>query len=971
MEDNAVAQSIDRDSRDGRVSTHGLAISVLGSPRVTADGVPLAVDTRKAIALLVYLAVSGRPQSRDRLAGLLWPEYDTERARAALRRTLSALRKALADRWVSADRLAVALDLEPVSVDLADFRKYLDEATHHDHEPTEVCERCAEALTRAVDLYGGPFLLGFSLRDAEPFEEWQSLEAEAVERQFAGALGKLVRAHVARADLDAALSAAQRKLGIDPLDEPTHRQLMQLYAWKGMRTTALQQYRECVAILDRELGVSPLAETTSLYRSISEGGLDGIERTDLVAPRFGEPPPASQGELPLRGRSREWQTMLDAYRGDRGGTVLVLEGEAGIGKTRLARELVSLAEQHDALVLTARSHQGESALPYALIADLLGQVLTRVEVDNVARPVRAEAARLAPAYLPDEEPPPSITDAGGLARFFDAILRLLSDAPRSAGRRLIFLDDLHWADGASLEVLAYVARRLPETPLTLLLSWRSEEVDQDHPLRSLTAEALREGRARTIRLQRLSADDVSTLVRDALDLSSDKNDRVAARLWQETEGIPFFVVEYLAVLSPEAGVEWQMPSTVTDLLRSRVNLAGQTARQVLGAAAVIDRSFDFDTVWRAGGRTELETVDALDELVRHGLVGSRADLSYEFSHDKLRDFIYDSMSPARRRVLHRRVAEAFMAADKRADHSSPLAGLIARHLQLGGLEEEAARYHEVAAQQARAVFANQEALDHYLAALGLGHPAPASLHEGAADMQILLGNYRAAIESLEKAASLVASRDVAVLEQKLGEVHQRRGDYDLSQSHFVVALETVEKGDDRVTEARLLAAMSANSYRKGDLTEAIALADRALETAVVSADQGALAHALNQRGILENAVGDHSSATDYLRRSLGVAEELGDGPGRVAALNNLALAARSRSQIDTALALTHEALTVCTELGDRHREAALRNNLADLLHQQGDEEGAMQQLKQATAILAEIGEEPAGRLPEVWKLVEW
>lgn len=949
----------------------GLVISVLGSPRLSADGAPVEVDTRKAIALLVYLAVAGRPQSRDRLTGLLWPEYDQERARAALRRTLSTLRKALGERWVSADRLAVTLDPAGISVDLLSFRGHLETVAEHGHAPSEPCLHCCGDLEAAVALYGGGFLQGFALRDAEPFEEWQSLEAENVDRAFATALDGLVHAHVAMGNLDKALEAAQRKLGLDPLDEPTHRQLMQIFSWKGMRTAALQQYRDCVAVLDRELGVSPLADTRSLYQAISEGTLEATEDTSLVLPEPTSPTGAATGDLPLRGRTHEWDTMVRAYEGHPGASVILVEGEAGIGKTRLARELVALAEAQGGRAIAARSHQGESGLPYALITDVLGEVAKLASLESLPRSARIEAARLVPAFLENDASSTSIDDPGALTRFFDGLLRVVTETLRGPRRAVLFLDDLHWCDGASLDVLSYMARRLDDAPLCIVLSWRTEEVDHDHRLRALFAETAQLIPVVDVSPARLSQTDVRALVEDATDLSDEEAEGVASRLTQETEGIPFFVTEYLSVLSADEDAEWQMPSTIKDLLRSRTGRVGQTARQVLGAAAVIDRSFDFDTVWRASGRTELETVDALDELVRHGLVSASADSSYEFSHEKLRDFTYESLSPARRRVLHRRVAEAFIAAGKRREHAAPMVALIARHLEAGGVEEEAAAYHEAAADRARDVFANREALDHYLSALALGHPRPEALHEGAADMQVLLGDYQRAIDSLEKAAALASPEAVPILEHKLGEVHLRRGDYELSQSHFIVALETLQGKGDLVTEARLLAAMSFNEHRKGASEEATALAERALEAATASGDSRALARALNQRGILENARGDHAAATEHLSASLSLAEELDDGPGRTAALNNLALAARSRDDLDAALTLTQHALQICAAHGDRHREAALRNNLADLLHAQGDNEGAMQQLKQATATLAEIGEEPSGLLPEVWKLVEW
>lgn len=946
-----------------------LVISVLGSPAVEIDGTPLQVDTRKATALLVYLAVTGRRQSRDRLTDLFWPEYDIDRGRAALRRTLSTLKKSLGGRWVSADRLSVTLDPTEVEIDLTRFRALCAESESHDHRDGASCPECTRRLSDAVGLFGGGFLQGFGLRDAEPFEEWQSLEAESIEREFGGALDRLIKARVAQGDLEAAAMVAERKLALDTLDEPTHRQLMQLYAWRGMRTAALQQYRECVAVLDRELGVSPLGETTDLYRAITEGDIATLEETRLI-----EPPSRPKGlealprKFTLRARDKEWQTLLEAYaQVGSSGRLVSLKGEAGIGKTRLARDLVEALQQEGISTVSARAHEGESGLPYALFTQLLEELAEEIlgaEVESLA-----EAARLVPS-LRSGDPAGPVDDPGALARFFEGLRRVLVETLTTNRPGVVLLDDLHWCDGASLEVLAYIGRRLTETPLLVIASWRAEEVEPDHILHKIETHGLAGG-GESIVLRRLPEEEIRVMVQEAGLAAGHDLDALTSRLTLETEGIPFFVVEYLAVLDTDKDDQLQMPSSVRDLLRSRFNLVGQTARQVLGAAAVIDRSFDFETVWKASGRTEFEAIDALDELVGHGLVSPSEGPSYEFSHEKLRAFVYNSMSPARRRVLHRRVAEAFITEAKRTEQGSSVVALIARHLRLGGLEEEAARYYESAAISARTVFANREALDHYVSALALGHPDPGSLHEGAGDMQVLLGDYKDAVDSFEKAAALAPPHLVPVLEHKLGEVHLRRGDYDLSQSHFVVALETLDKSENRITEARLLAAMSFNAHRKGELEEATALAERSLKAATASADERALAQALNQSGILENAKGNHAVATEHLRRSLAVAEELGDGPGRAAALNNLALAARSEGDLESALRLTESALVICIEHGDRHREAALRNNLADLLHEKRDTAGAMEQLKQATTTLADIGEEPTGLLPEVWKLVEW
>ncbi len=947
-----------------------LDISVLGTPRIEVDGAPLQVDTRKATALLTYLATTARPQSRDRLVGLLWPDYDEEKARGALRRTLSTLKKALGDRWVSADRSTVTLDLADVGFDLGTLRGALELVASHGHDPETDCAECLTALTRAAEVAGGEFLQGFSLRDAEPFDEWRSLEAYSVTRELTRVLDMLVHSHTSAGNLGAAVDAARRKLDLDPLDEPTHRQLMQLNAWRGMRGAALEQYRECVAVLDRELGVPPLPETTALYDAIAEGEVETRETPRLKEPGARRPARAPAG-YPLRGRTAEMDGLLELYSrlGD-GGALVSIQGEAGIGKTRLAEEFLDAVTERGAPSLSARGHEGESGLPYALITQLLERVADRLP-SSVPQGALTEASRLLPSLSPDAVPGP-IDDPGATGRFFEGIREVLTASLAGSQPGVLFADDLQWCDSASLEVLTYLARRLDETPILLLPSWRTEEIDRSHPLNHLVAAAERNS---SVQLERLKEEDVRALVDDATENTGAEVGDLAHRLMVETEGIPFFIVEYLAVAGEGEG-DWRLPQSIKELLRSRAELVDETSRQILGTAAVIDRSFDFDTVWKASGRTEFETVDALEELVGHRLVvpaepTASTGATYEFSHEKLRTYIYGEMSPARRRVLHRRVGEALLTDGAPADRATSVSALAARHLELGGLEKEAALQHERAATYARTISANTAALDHYLAALALDHPNRSVLHEGAGDMHVLLGDYQAAIGDYQTAAATADPDSIASLEHKLGEVHLRRGDWEQSRSHLVMALELVEEGDGEHLRAKILAALSFNAYRNGAVDDAVDLGVRSLEAATRSDDPQALAHARNQLGILENARGRYDEAAIHLEESLRVAAELDDAAVRSAALNNLAQTARLRGEIDRALDLTREALEICIRQGDSHHEAAIRNNLADLLHGKGDSDGAMEQLKTAAAVLARIGDEPTGMLPEVWKLVEW
>jgi len=210
------------------------------------------MDTRKATALLAYLAMTGEVQARDTLAALLWPDADRERARGALRRTLSTLHTGLGGDELRIDGLRIALDDRGVDVDARRFRALIAEG------------RFAEAVAS----YTGDFLAGFSLRDSSGFDEWEAEQGETLRKELADALERLV---VSSEDPKAALLHARRWVSLDPLHEPAHSALMRLYARVGDRSGAIRQYRELVRILDRELGVSPLPETVALSRAIESG----------------------------------------------------------------------------------------------------------------------------------------------------------------------------------------------------------------------------------------------------------------------------------------------------------------------------------------------------------------------------------------------------------------------------------------------------------------------------------------------------------------------------------------------------------------------------------------------------------------------------------------------------------------------------------------------------------------------------
>ena len=959
-----------------------LKIHLLGPLEVMVAGGPVVVDTRKALAIVALVAADGRPFARDELAAMFWPDADDQAARGALRRTLSTLRTAVGEAGLRIERTRVALDPD-VEVDLATIEHLSRSSERADLE-------AAAALAR------GPFLAGFAVRDSPAFDDWQVARASRIERAVGELFDRLAEVRLASGDLAGAAEAARRRVELDPLDEGGQRRLIGLLAQSGDRAGAIGQYRSLVALFDRELGVPPLRETTDLYDVIREGTLavgplgrtaepaiaGGRRPATTAAPgvsagAHGALPGAPAPVVPLAGRDAELATILAAWRTvGPDGHLALIEGEAGIGKTRLAETVAATVRAAGGFVLASRGYPGESAIAYGPIAELLraGLALTGgpARIGSLDEIARQEVGRLV-------DLPPSLRVAGPLGpdgasarvRLLDAIaaaVTALASGPRPG---LVLIDDLHLADEPSREAAAYLARRLTARPVLLLLAWRREDMS---PAGLATADDLgRQEGAAVVSLGRLDRAAVAMIVAAARPTETNGRtaDPIVDALLAESEGLPLHVVEALASGEPYGA----MPRGVHALLRDRIASVREAAGQVLSAAAVVGRSFDLPTVRAAAGRTEEETVDALEELMRRGLVrevpGSvGVPVRYDFSHGRLRDAAYEATSLARRRLLHRRTAEALRVdiGDGNRENVTRFA-LIGFHEREAGRPLEAAAAYLEAADQAQAVYANREAIEHLEASLALGGSGAAAVHARIGELRARLGEYPAAVAALETAAALAEPGALPAIEVALGRVQRRRGDFPAAVSHLNSAL--ASPGLTDTLRARALVEKSLVALRAGDLAAADTAAREARDAAAHAADRHSAGVAERLVGLVSRANGDLAVARDALSRSLALAVDDPDPTAWIAASTALALALASGGSVDDAVAAATGAIEACRRIGDRHLEAAVENHLADICHDAGRTEESMVHLKRAVALFAEVGEGAPEHDPGIWALAAW
>jgi DNA-binding SARP family transcriptional activator len=983
-----------------------ISLALLGPPVVERDAVPVVFDTKKAVALLALVAVAGREQSRERLAAQLWPDSDPAHARGSLRRTLSVTAAGVGE-GLLISRTAVGLQPGRVRVDVTDFAAL-------------TARPDVASLERGVRLYRDDFLTGFSLRGCPDFEDWQSATADRLRQDLAGALERLVAACVAAGELTRALDHARRWLSLDPLHEPAHQALIRLQAWTGQRAAALRQYRSLVRVLSRELAVSPLPETTRLYDDVRAGRL---RRAPARAPDGPSPPgPAATGERPSRraparpgpadsrwpliGRAAELRALEGAWQavggaaagtGGAGGQVVAVTGEAGCGKSRLIEEFRARIEASGGIAVTGRCHDGESGLPFALSADLLrAAAAARPGLPGLLPPhVAVMAGRLTPelAAAHRDRPEPPLSSPVALTRMYAALAATLLAAARPAEGRgpgpggpgpggtgpattgAVLVEDVHWADGPSLDLLAYLVHRLADWPLLLVVSWRPEADERLRGLRAALAGAIDSGRGRTVTPPPFSTGEIADMLRAA----GAPTDNVP-RMLAETHGLPLLVREYTDALGDGgpggAGDDgWSPPASVRGLLSRRLQAASEPALQMLSAAAVLGSGFDVDLLRAVSGRGEAETVESLDEALARFLLteippqGGRGTPSYDFPYEALRRVTYDSATLARRRLLHRRAADALAARYER-DPVSARAAVIAGHLQRAGREAEAGQWWWRAAARARGLYAHAEAEAHLRQAVALGYPqVPGSIALG--DVLTVLGRYHEALAEYETAAAGSDGNNAtaAAIEHKLAEVHHRLGDWALADAHLAASLELLAPGD-LGARARVQADRAVVAYRRGDNGQAAGLGAAALAAARQAADPVAIAQALNVLGMLAARAGDAGAAEAHLAESLARARELADPGAAVAALNNLARLLADTGRPGEALDLAREALGLGSELGDQHRVAALHTNLADLFHQTGQHDAALGHLKEAARRFAAL-DPGAPPKPEIWTLVEW
>jgi DNA-binding SARP family transcriptional activator len=665
-----------------------LAIRLLGEPDLALDGERLPpLESARAQSLLAYLVLhDDAPQSRQRLAFMLWPDSTESQARTNLRHLLHTLRTTApaVDRYLDVTPRTLRWRRElPCDLDVRAFEEALARAA----QP----ETALRALREAVDLYAGDLLEGC-------YDEWIFEERERLRDRYRSALQRLTELLADRGEHGEAIRAGRALLRFDPLPEDSYRLLMRTYDAAGDRAAAVRVYHECVSTLQRELGVEPSGATKAAYAALMHQG---------AVTETGQAPARVSGAL-LVGRAAEWDLLTACWRdAERGHPHLVLvTGEPGVGKTRLVEELAAWCAHRGAVVGQARSYASEGELGYGVAISWLRSTDLGTHLRRASTAHAAELARLLPELDGGASAATSVAldAAEQRRRTFEALGRVLVAPGRPT---LLAADDAQWCDEQSLQLIHYLVRLDPGAPLLVVGTVRREDLDRGHPLTSVVAGLQAIDRAREIPLGRLDRAETTELARHLARRELDP--ALLDSLYAETEGNPLFVVETLRAGWDAAGAgRTGISPKLHAVINARFRQLSEPARALLGVAATVGREFTAPVLANASSLDDDTLVPALDELWRRGIIREQGTDAYDFAHGRIRDVAYDALSPATRRQAHLLVARALLAVHER--DPDPVSGEVARHFDRSGQVEDAVSWYRRAAVQAQRLNANVEAV---------------------------------------------------------------------------------------------------------------------------------------------------------------------------------------------------------------------------------------------------------------------
>ncbi|RMD51372.1 MAG: tetratricopeptide repeat protein [Ignavibacteria bacterium] len=679
--------------------------------QISYNGQPVqGLNSSRLHSLIAYLILQKESEIyRQRMSFLFWPESSEKQARTNLRQLLHHLKTNFPEignyleissqtmRWKSNTS---------INIDVEKFEQALKVAKDAKRENDFDKEK--QELEKAANLFQIELV-------PECYDEWIEPLREEFHQKGIRMLDRLCELCELKGDYISALEYGQKLLTLDNYTEATYRRLMRLFALNQDRHSALRMYKKCARVLHEELGIEPSLETQEMFQRL--GRMSQIQ--------FKESSPTI--DIPLVGRENEqsemhkiWETVKTGHA-----RLLMICGEAGIGKTRLLEEFTQYLERQGYITATAYCYPSEGNLPYSPLSDLLKTNNVYTMLTGLKDIWKTEIARLLPELLEEKSElshPKPLSEDWQKLRFFKALVHTFLSVSQPL---FLFIDDLHWADPDTIEWLHYLLRSRPNSQILIATTVRTGALNMNESLLSFLLELRKTELLREIELKHMNPEQTIKLAQYVSGITLSES--AAEMLYSKTDGNPLFIVEMTraaldglknkGIAVPEALSINPLPHKIQAVIQTRLSHISSDARRILNFAAITGRRFNFKILQEGIEKDDDKLVKLLEELLNHRLIREQEEMNFDFTHETIHEVILNQISDTRKYVLHRHVAEAFEKVY--SDHSDRFSGKLAYHWENAGEWRKAILCYKLAANTAMNLFANEEATDYFRKALSL------------------------------------------------------------------------------------------------------------------------------------------------------------------------------------------------------------------------------------------------------------
>lgn len=958
-----------------------IEIKVMGPLQLFRGGAPVLLPaTRKSQSLLAYLAINlGERFERNQLAGMFWSDRPEHRSRRSLATALWRLRRTLGPGCtIESDRISISMPSQPgVWVDVAAFEELLRSQGEED-------------LRRAVELYRGDLLAGL-------YDDWVINARYRVQASYEVALTRWIDLDQANENPEGVLQATTKLLELDPLREDAHQAAIWAYIALGLRAQAVEQYRRCQAVLSSELGLTPSEETYEIIADLLEesspklfGETDhglaveahpGIPATSHVLSGL----PDSDYELPLVGRTAEI-SLLQGLIGrlhDGEGCLIVIRGEAGVGKSRLLNYMLSLAEWKGITAAMGACYAVERAGPYLPISDIL-QTLSKLSQLQGSETAGAAERGARFAIAADLQPQPS-TD--GLLIPHEVIdpqpqvfKRVAAFLRELAGTTALVLaiDDFHWATRSTTNLLRYLLFELKEDPIAFVVTERIDPRSSDQSVTSVAD--LTSSDPTILELGQLDIAEVEHLIEQVFPAAVG-TPQFAERLFQESGGNPLYVAEFLKSIDqliPESDPTadrldlgqistspWPIPSGITNAVRLQARGLPPDAVTALQAASVAGIEFDLALLCDVLAWDEDRILEAIEPLLSRRLLHEGRGMAMRdlaFTHPMIRETFYEDLPRSEQQRLHRLWARAL-----ERSHQGSIDGEIAHHWNMAAEWKLAAEPWLHAGFSAAKQYAYPEALEYWRRAQLALRRLPDDPDEALAtqlcnmllaraDIYHLRGDTDSRWVDLDMAQAWASRLENPTLIDRVAvqRAHHLNMDGDYEQALELAKRVAERTADpDRRLKARALAEWGFAHYFRGEHLAAMTILEQAL---TIETEPSAIrATILSTLSYVHYHVDDYLKSLAYRQEAMQIRRELAIVPRLAEDLTDMGVLYLRLGDTKSAERYLAEALASSVQAHSKVAESYARNQLGELAAAKGDMEGALDQFHRSVLLQRETG----------------